>query len=100
MASGSVFRSATPSGPNLFPVEKFQGSPRHIRGHVTFPVGRLDIGRLHEHVDVHHCIHALLLGAANAVASFRNGSTVIGAQAVLLSAARSVMSARGRPTSE
>src|SRR5882762_1377050 len=63
---------------SLFPIRKLQRCPRYIPHDVAQSIRRLEVCRLHERVDVNDFKHTLLMGRANAVASFRDGPSVFG----------------------
>ena len=69
----------------LFPIRKLQRCPRYIPHDVAQSIRRLEVCRLHERVDVNDFKHTLLMGRANAVASFRDGPSVFGNHLILLS---------------
>src|SRR5467141_3261741 len=70
---------------SLFPIRKLQRCPRYIPHDVAQSIRRLEVCRLHERVDVNDFKHTLLMGRANAVASFRDCPSVFGNHLILLS---------------
>jgi hypothetical protein len=53
----------------LFLIRKPQRSPRHVPRNVALPIGRFEVGRLHERVDVGNLKHTLLLDNSHTVAT-------------------------------